>query len=321
LRTFSIGSRGSALALWQAEHVREALQKRHTGLQVQIVTIRTRGDRVQGVPLSSMGDTGIFTKEIEKALLDGAIDAAVHSLKDLPTRAADGLSIAAIPEREDPADALVSNAAAALEDLPSGASVLTGSPRRRAMLLHERPDLVVGDIRGNVETRLRKFDEGAADAILLARAGLVRLGLGSRIAGRLDPELFVSACGQGALAVEIRAADDYAASLCRAIDHAPSRLATGAERAFLAVLEGGCRIPIGAYARFAGAEENLKITGVVASLDGRRLVRRAVSGPAGTEGQAADLGRRLAQTALEAGGQEILDEIRAQAAAQREDDR
>jgi len=307
-----IGSRGSELAVWQAEHVRDALQTAHPGIRIDIEVIRTRGDRVTDVPLDAMGGTGLFTKEIERALLDGAIDVAVHSLKDLPTRIAEGLAIAAVKAREDPADALVARDALSLDRLPRAAVVMTGSPRRRAQLKHRRPDLHIQPVRGNIKTRLRKFEETGADAIVLARAGLLRLNLEGRITERLDPTRFVPACGQGALAVQVRADDGRTAALCRALDDFGSRAATGAERSFLAALEGGCRAPIGAYATFTGgaAEAELAVTGVVAELDGSRLLKRTLSGRVAREDEAIALGRQLAELMRADGCEAILERAR-----------
>jgi hydroxymethylbilane synthase len=303
-----IGTRGSALAMWQAQWVLDALRRAHPGLEVVIEVIRTTGDRVQTAPLPAIGATGLFTKEIENALLEGAVDVAVHSLKDLPTRLADGLALSAVPAREDPADALVAAPGRALQTLPRGGRLLTGSMRRRAQVLHRRPDLSVEGVRGNVQTRLRKFDESGADAIVLACAGLARLGLGGRIAERLEPADFVPAPGQGALGVETRADDARTLALCGALDVLELRLAVTAEREFLAALGGGCQVPIGAYAR-PGAAGGLALTGMVAAPDGSRLLKRALCAPAATEGEACDLGRRLAEALGADGCQRILDEV------------
>jgi hydroxymethylbilane synthase len=303
-----IGTRGSALAMWQAEWVRDALTRAHPGLEVSLEVIRTTGDRVQKAPLPAIGATGLFTKEIEAALLAGEVDLAVHSLKDLPTRLADGLALSAVPAREDPADALVAAPGRTLETLPEGGELMTGSLRRRAQVLHRRPDLSVSGVRGNVQTRLRKFDESGADAIVLARAGLVRLGLAGRIAERLTPAEFVPAPGQGALGVETRADDEQTLALCRALDVPALRLAVSAERAFLAELGGGCQVPIGAYADWQAAGE-LTLTGMVAGLDGTRLLRRTHSAPAPSLDEARELGRLVAEILRAEGCQEILDEV------------
>ena len=309
MRRVVIGTRGSALATWQARHVASALSARGGGLRVELRVIRTRGDRALQTPLHAMGDKGLFTREIEEALLAGEVDLAVHSLKDLPTQLPDGLVLGAVPEREDPADVVVSKAAPCLEALPGGAVVLTGSLRRRAQVLHRRPDLNVRDVRGNVPTRLRKLDESDACAIVLARAGLVRLGLAGRISRRLDPAEFLPACGQGALAVEVRGDDRALSELLRSIDHAASRAAVTAERALLAALGGGCQVPIGAYARTQAGAGTLALTGMVANLDGSRLMRRTVTGACAAGRGAEDLGRRLAELLLADGCGDILEEV------------
>jgi hydroxymethylbilane synthase len=305
-----IGTRGSPLAMWQADHVRRALLKAHPGLEVEIEVIRTTGDVLPEPSLAKIGGTGVFTKEIENALLKRRVDLAVHSLKDLPTQLADGLRLAAVLERDDPADALVAREGRRLAQLPAGAKLLTGSLRRQAQLLHRRPDLKIAPMRGNVQTRLTKFDQSDADAMLLACAGLDRLNLSDRITERLDPAEFLPACGQGALAVEVRADDPRTAELCRALDDRPTRLATTAERAFLAALGGGCLAPIGAYGRLPAGEENLALTGMVASPDGSRLIQRTIAGavPHG-EGNAVALGKRLAERLRAEGAEKILREI------------
>ena len=307
-----IGTRGSMLARWQADYVRQALLEAHPGLSVELVVIRTSGDAVQDKPLTRIGGTGVFTKEIENALLDERVDVAVHSLKDLPcskaeggilqglpTESAKGLRLAAIPAREDPADALISRDGRGLAELPAGAMVLTGSPRRRAQLLHRRPDLKIGPGRGNVQTRLRKFEESEASGIMLAMAGLIRLELAGRVAERLDPTEFLPACGQGALAVETRAEDKRTAELCGALEDRATRLATTAERAFLSALGGGCLAPVGAYGR-AAEKGRLALTGMAASLNGARMIRRTVEGQA--DGLSEGGGARRAARGYAAGG-------------------
>ncbi|MHC4480990.1 MAG: hydroxymethylbilane synthase, partial [Planctomycetota bacterium] len=280
MRLLTIGTRGSALALWQAGFVRSALTEAHDGLRVELEVVRTRGDRIKDAPLNKVGGKGLFTKEIEQKLLSGEVDLAVHSLKDLPVDLPEGLALAAVTAREDPADVLVAAGGSGLEGLPEGAEVWTGSLRRRAQLLHRRPDLQVRPVRGNVETRLRKFDESGADAIVFARAGLARLGLLGRVTERLDPASFLPACGQGALAVEVRADDGRTARLCRALDDLDCRIATMAERAFLRELGGGCQVPIGAFARREASSPSFLLTGMVAGLDGARLLRGTLSIPA-----------------------------------------
>ena len=304
-----IGTRGSALALWQARHIEAALLEARPGLEVRLEVIRTKGDKILDTALSKIGDKGLFTKEIENALLAGTVDLAVHSLKDLPTELDEGLTVAAVLSREDPADALVSKGGMSLVELPSKGKVLTGSLRRRSQLLHLRGDLLIEPIRGNVQTRLKKFDQSEACGVIFAKAGLVRLGLGERISERLDPREFLPACGQGALAVEIRKGDRRVAELVEPLDDVRARATTAGERAFLARMGGGCQVPIGAYARIEGEPEVMIITAMVASLDGGQLIRRTARVAFwGTDG-AVELGGQLAEEVLGAGAQEILDEV------------
>ena len=251
-KSLTIGSRGSQLALWQARYIESRL--RALGVATRIEIIKTTGDKITDVPLAQVGGKGLFTKEIEEALLDGRIDLAVHSLKDLPTVLPDGLAIAAIPEREMPFDALVG---ATLAELKPGARVGTSSLRRSAQLKRLRPDLVIENIRGNLDTRLRKLDEGQYDAILLAAAGLRRLGWGDRIAETLPPDVMCPAVGQGALAIETLAGGE-AFAVCAQLDHEPTRIAVQAERALLAALGGGCQVPIGAHAEVAEGRVRLR---------------------------------------------------------------
>jgi len=293
-----IGSRGSQLALWQARWVAGRLGE--IGLETRMEIIRTTGDRITGVPLAMVGAKGLFTKEIEEALLAGTIDLAVHSLKDLPTELPAGLTIAAIPEREDARDALVGRP---LDGLPAGARVGTSSLRRSAQLRHLRPDLVVEPVRGNVDTRLRKLDEGRYASIVLASAGLRRLGWAERIVQTFEPEVMCPAVGQGALAIETR---DRGAGLeaCRRLNHEPTRIAVTAERAVLRALGGGCQVPIGAHAVVAG--EHLDILAIVASPEGERLLRDSSSGPAS---EAERIGAGLARRLLGAGASRILESV------------
>lgn len=299
MRRLVIATRGSDLAMWQAGFVADALAACHGGLEIELRIVRTRGDKLLDSPPAKL-DKGMFTREIQKALLAGSADLTVHSLKDLPIEGPDGLRLAAVAARQDPADALVAKGGLALKQLPPGAKVLAGSPRRKAQLLHVRSDLVVLPVRGNVDTRLRKLDTSDAEAMVLARAGLVRLGLAGRITERLDPGQFLPACGQGALAVEVRSDEAELADLLAAIDDGPTRAATGAERAFLAGLGGGCRVPAGAYAAFAADGRTLSVVGMIAEPDGRRLTKRTVSGDVGDVKAAEALGRRLAEGVLAA---------------------
>ena len=293
-----IASRGSQLALWQARWVQQKLAE--SGHQTRIEIIKTTGDKITDVPLAKVGSKGLFTKEIEEALLDRRADLAVHSLKDLPTELPQGLVLAAIPAREDPRDALVGRR---LADLPVGARVGTSSLRRAAQLRQLRPDFEIESVRGNLDTRLRKLDEGRYDAIVLAAAGLKRLGWGDRIAELLPPETMCSAVGQGALAIET--VDGGAGqTACAALDDAATRAAVTAERCVLAALGGGCQVPIGAYASVTG--EVLRMVAVVASPDGLELVRGKAEGPVG---DAALLGSSLGADLLARGARRILDAV------------
>jgi hydroxymethylbilane synthase len=294
-----IGSRGSPLALWQARWVQAKLGE--LGERSRIEIIKTTGDKITDAPLAKIGAKGLFTKEIEEALLDGRVDLAVHSLKDLPTSLPAGLGIAAIPAREDPRDAIIGSR---LNDLPQGAKVGTSSLRRMAQLRALRPDLAVEPLRGNLDTRLRKLDLGLYDAIVVAYAGLKRLGMASRATEILNPESMCPAVGQGALGIETRLGGDRVERICRALDDLPSRVAVTAERAVLASLGGGCQVPIGVYARLENGV--LKVTALVASPDGHRVVRLCMEGdPSDPLGLGKELGRRL----LAAGAREILERV------------
>jgi len=291
-----IASRGSQLALWQARWVGGQLAAH--GQECRIEIIKTTGDKITDVPLAQVGGKGLFTKEIEEALLDGRADLAVHSLKDLPTELPAGLVLAAIPAREDPRDALVGRR---LADLPAGARLGTSSLRRAAQLRRVRPDLRIEPVRGNLDTRLRKLDEGQYDAIVLAAAGLKRLGWDARIAEILEPDVVCPAVGQGALAIETGTSGLLA---CRQLNHPPTQSAVTAERALLAALGGGCQVPIGAYTTVAGSR--LSLQAVVVSPDGVDLVRDQ------SEGAAADaqrIGRELGEALLAAGADRILESV------------
>ena len=290
-----IASRGSQLALWQARWV--AAQLSAAGHPCRIEIVKTTGDKITDVPLAKVGSKGLFTKEIEEALLDGRADLAVHSLKDLPTELPEGLVLAAVPEREDPRDAVVGRK---LAELPVGARVGTSSLRRAAQLRQLRPDLLVESVRGNLDTRLRKLDEGQYDAILLAAAGLKRLGWGDRIAEILAPEQMCPAVGQGALAIEARAGFEKVALL----DHADTHTAVVAERAVLKALGGGCEVPIGAYATVS--EGRVRVLAIVAAPDGSQVIRAEAEGEAA---EAAGIGARLAADLLERGAREILEAV------------
>jgi hydroxymethylbilane synthase len=289
-----LGTRRSALALAQAHAV--AAQLRTLGAEVEMVPMRSEGDRLLEVPLAAVGGKGLFVREIEEALLEGVIDGAVHSLKDLPAELPAGLVLAAFTEREDPRDVLVSRSGVSLEGLPPGAVIGTSSPRRRALARALRPDLVVEPIRGNVDTRVRKLERGPWDAVILAAAGLRRLGLELEHTRPLDPAVFVPAVGQGILTVEVRDADRSTRAWIDRIDHAPTRICARAERAYLGRLGASCHTPTAAHAVLDGA--CLRMSAFVASEDGRRVLRGVESGAAG-ESEA--LGRRLAEALLARG--------------------
>ena len=298
----TIGSRGSALALWQAHYVAGRL--REIGVESRLEIIKPTGDYLQSASLTKAGGKGLFTKEIEDALLRGSIDLAVHSLKDLPTQTPEGLVLAAIPEREDPRDALVGHT---LTSLPERAHVGTSSLRRSAQLMALRSDLHITAIRGNVDTRLRKLKEGQFDAIMLAAAGLRRLGLTSEIAQLLSPEEICSAPGQGALGIQTRN-EGAAREICSRLNHQQSEQAVTAERTVLAALGGGCQLPVGAYATIS--DDNLNMVAVVVSPDGRTMVRDQASGSAS---EAEQTGNELAAKLLSRGAASILDAISLQA--------
>ena len=299
--TITIGSRGSKLALFQANWVKSQLEATHSDLEVVIEIIKTSGDVFLDAPLSQIGGKGLFTKEIEDALLDARIDLAVHSLKDLPTVLPAGLSLAAVSRREDVRDAFLSNEHRSLDALPKGARVGTSSLRRKSQLLRLRSDLEVANLRGNLDTRIRKLDEKQYDAILLACAGLDRLGYQHRIAERLSVQQLCPAVGQGALGIEIRETDDKTRNRLQCLHHAPTHSAVTAERAFLRRLGGGCQVPIAGHAWIV--ESRLEMLGVVASTDGQQLFRDQASAPIE---QAADLGVQLAERLLASGASEIL---------------
>ncbi len=295
-----IGTRGSPLALWQAHHV-QALLRAVTDRPVELVEIETSGDRVRDVALTQIGGDGVFTKEIQRALLAGAVDVAVHSLKDLPTTHVEGLTLAAVPARGPVGDVFISRRHARFDELPNGAVVGTSSLRRRAQALYRRPDLRLVNLRGNVETRLRKLETEGLDAIILARAGLERLGLAGHVTEVLGPDWMLPAVGQGALGLECRADDRATLTLLGPLNDAPTRSAVLAERAMLRGLGGGCLVPIGALAALRGDE--LALRGVVLPPDGTRRVEAEAAGPAD---QPEALGRRVAEALLARGAAELL---------------
>jgi len=299
-----LGTRKSPLALWQAEHVRDRLQRLHPGLKVELVTMTTEGDRLLDTSLATVGGKGLFVKELEQGLLAQRIDLAVHSMKDVTVSFPPGLHIAAICEREDPRDAFVSNHHASLSALPAGARVGTSSLRRQCQLRAAHPHLNIAMLRGNVNTRLTKLDAGEFDAIILAVAGLKRLGFESRIRAALDPHESLPAVGQGAIGIECRVDDAATHALLAPLNHAPTRICVEAERALNARLEGGCQVPIGGYAVLEGSELHLR--GLVGDPDGSRVIRADIRGPAA---DAAALGTTLAQELLRLGAKSILDKV------------
>lgn len=299
--TIRIGTRGSHLARWQSGWVADQLRALHPGLAVELVEIKTQGDRDRNSPLASIGGTGLFTKEIQRALVDGRVEVAVHSLKDLPTLEAPGLTLGAVPVREDVADALIAPRHRTLAALPAGATVGTGSLRRRAQLLHARPDLAVVGVRGNVETRLNKALDGELDGVVLAQAGLHRLGLDGRITERLGPPGFLPAVGQGALGIECRTDDAATLALLAPLDDPATHRAVVAERRVLAELEGGCMIPLAAFARDLGGA--LALDAFVLDPDGRERVVASATGP--TDEPDA-LGRRVAEILIGLGADRLL---------------
>jgi len=302
-RTLLIGTRGSRLARIQAETVREMLSSLHPDRAWLLREIRSEGDVRRQASLASIGGRGVFVKALEDKLLAGEIDLAVHSLKDMPTRLATGLKIGAVLPREDARDALVSRGGSTLDDLPAGAVVGSGSARRRAQLLAYRSDLVVRDVRGNVDTRLRKLSSGGYDALILAAAALIRLQRTSAISQWLPLTLMLPAVGQGALAVEVRESDEEVRALVQPLNHSPTERAVSAERAFLSTLGGGCTVPVAAYA--AVSDGRLVLQALVANLNGRRVIRDSLSG---SPLQAEDIGRRLADRMLSQGAAHIMRE-------------
>jgi len=299
-----IGTRGSKLALWQANWVKSEIEKRHPELEVSLEKIKTTGDKILDVPLAKVGGKGLFVKEIEEALLEGRVHLAVHSMKDVPTVFPDGLHLRCVTQREDPRDALISRGNVKLNDLPKGARIGTSSLRRQSQLLRIRPDFEILQLRGNLDTRLKKLDDGHFDAIVLAGAGVKRLGWQGRITEPLNPEVSLPAIGQGALGIETRTDDNYINGLVAFFDHPETSCAVRAERALLKRLEGGCQVPIAAYGTLDG--QTLNLTGLVASIDGKVFVKDAVSGP---KDRAEALGVELAERLLKMGAYDILKDL------------
>ncbi len=303
-KTIKIGTRGSKLALWQANWVKSALNAGNTSIAVELVPIKTRGDKILDVPLAKVGGKGLFVKEIEDALLNGRIDLAVHSMKDMPSEIPDGLCVGAIPEREIPQDVLISKKGLLLHDLMPGARIGTSSLRRSAQLLHARPDLVILPLRGNLDTRLKKLETENLDAIILAAAGVKRLGLENRITEYIDENIMLPAVGQGALCIEIRQNDPEIEPIIAALNHQESWTVVMGERAFLNRLEGGCQVPIAAHGKL---EKNTFILcGLVAAVDGTTIIKETLSGP---EDSSESIGVNLANRLLSMGAKNIMENL------------
>jgi hydroxymethylbilane synthase len=302
----NIGTRGSQLALWQANWVRSELRNRFSETAFRLIEIKTQGDKIVDVPLAQVGGKGLFVKEIEQALLDGRIDLAVHSMKDMPSVVPPGLCIAAVPRRETPGDVLIAKARRRFAELGPGSRIGTSSLRRGAQLLHARPDLQIVPLRGNLDTRLKKLQREGLDAIVLAAAGVKRLGLEHRISEYLDFDTMLPAVGQGALCVQAREGDARILPMVQQLDHDASRAAVLGERAFLGRLEGSCQVPIAGYAEVSG--DRLELTGLVAAVDGSELVKGSLKGTAAT---AEDTGVCLAELLLGRGARSILEALKA----------
>ncbi|MEO5377423.1 MAG: hydroxymethylbilane synthase [Magnetococcus sp. DMHC-6] len=302
--TIRIGTRGSALAIWQASWVKSRLESLHPGLQVELIGIKTRGDKILDVPLAKVGGKGLFVKELEESLLDLRTDLAVHSMKDVPSEFPNGLMLGAILEREDPWDVLLSVKHASLETLPMGAKVGSSSLRRQSQLLHLRPDLEVIPLRGNVNTRIDKLEKGQFDAILLAAAGVNRLGLLQYVRQHMNLEQMVPAAGQGAVGIEVRCDDQHILNLIAPLDHLQTRVRVLAERSFLAALEGGCQVPISSFALLKQGQ--LHLTGRVGNLDGTKQLTESVFGSINAP---EELGKSLAAKLLHQGADQILAQI------------
>ena len=303
-RILRIGTRGSLLALTQSEWVNAEIQRHWPDCQVELRVIKTTGDKILDVPLAKVGGKGLFVKELEDALLEGSADIAVHSMKDVPAILPQGLEIGAVPKREDARDVLIIREGTSLAGLPPGAKVGTSSLRRATQIMSLRPDLEIHNLRGNLDTRLRKLQEGRYDAVILAAAGIHRMGWHERITVYLNPTEFLPAIGQGALGIEIRSDDDEIRNLLALLHDPDTAVAVQAERSLLKELEGGCQVPIAGYAQVL--EEQVELTGLVASLDGKKIFRRTRSA---AKEEAESLGRELAQELLDAGAREVLEEI------------
>ncbi len=306
-KLIKIATRDSLLALWQAEYVSTALRNAHPGLEVELIKMKSEGDKILDAPLAKIGGKGLFVKELEEGMLRGDADIAVHSMKDVPMELPEGLHLAVICPREDPRDAFVSNTYESLESLPQGAVVGTTSMRRQAQLLAKRPDLTINFLRGNVQTRLRKLDEGQYDAIILAASGLKRLGYNERITELLDTTLSLPAVGQGAVGIECRSDDAEINALLAPLNDTQTSIRVRAERAMNHRLEGGCQVPIGGYAELESG--TLVLRGLVGSVDGKTIIHGSI---AGRPEDAEELGRVLADDLLSRGAGDILKEVYAQ---------
>lgn len=304
--TVRIATRKSALALWQAEYVKAQLEHFHHGINVELVTMTTKGDILLDTPLAKIGGKGLFVKELEVAMLEDRADIAVHSMKDVPVDFPEGLGLEVICPREDPRDAFVSNTIKSLSDLPQGAIVGTSSLRRQCQLKASRPDLDIRVLRGNVNTRLRKLDEGQYDAIILAAAGLIRLKMSERIAQFIEPEEMLPANGQGAVGIECRTDDEKLKALLAPLECATTRICVLAERAMNRALQGGCQVPIGSYGVISADGKNIHLRGLVGAVDGSEMIESEITGPV-EEGEA--LGNKLAQELLSRGADKILQQV------------
>ncbi len=289
MNTIYIGTRGSKLALWQAEYIQQLLRNNHPGMKIELRIFSTRGDEIQDRPLPEIGGKGLFTEELEKALLKEDIHIAVHSLKDMPSSLPDGLEISGTPEREDPRDAFISLKWNEFDELPEKPKIGSGSVRRRAQIRSQRPQVDFMDLRGNIDTRLRKLEENGWDGIIMAAAALNRLAIADRITSHLDPTVFVPSVGQGAVCVETKSSREDITAIVKSINHQDTFTAVTAERSFMARLEGGCSVPMGAWARFE--EGDLYLTGYFSDLTGRNVIRRTITDPGST---ATELGLSLA---------------------------
>ena len=303
-KNIKIGTRGSKLALWQAKWVKSELEKIFSSISFELVIIKTKGDKILDVPLAMVGGKGLFLKEIEEALLNGRIDIAVHSMKDMPAELPDGLCIGAVPERENPFDVFISRNQILFSDLGSGARIGTSSLRRAAQLLHSKPDINITPLRGNVETRIKKLEEQDLDGVVLAAAGVKRMNLESCITEYFDEDIMLPAVGQGALCIETRANDNHIESVVNALDHYNTRVVVIGERAFLNRLEGGCQVPIAAHGNIK--DGCFTLCGLVACVDGKTIIRDRLSG---TPELSEDVGTRLAERLLKAGAGKILENL------------